>query len=448
MARVFALVDCNNFYASCERVFAPALRDRPVVVLSNNDGCVIARSAEAKALGIPMGAPFFRFRRLAARGGVAVFSSNYALYGDMSARVMQTLSRFTPRLEVYSIDEAFLDLRGLEDRGLTAWGRRLAATVRRHTGIPVSVGIGPTKVLAKIANRLAKRYPETGGVLDAGALGSHLAAHLGRIAVDDVWGVGRRWGERLRGEGIRTARDLRDADPAGIRRRYSVVLERVVRELRGVSCLDLEQVPPRRQQVLTSRSFGRPVTRAADLREAVAAFAARAAEKLRRDGLAAGAVLVFVAGGESCHRRDAATGEPAERPAPPPPETPSGWPVHRGATVTLPAPTADTGRLIAAAAAALDRVYRPGLRYRKAGVMLLDLVPADRVPPSLFPDLAAPDSPRRRRLLATVDALNRRGGRGTVHYAAEGTRRAWRMRQEHRSPAYTTRWDELPVVRA
>jgi len=426
VSRVFALVDCNNFYASCERVFAPALRDRPVVVLSNNDGCVIARSEEAKALGIPMGAPFFRFRRLAERGGVAVFSSNYALYGDMSARVMRTLSLFSPAVEIYSIDEAFLDLRGLEDRGLKRLGRRLADTVRRHTGIPVSVGIGPTKVLAKIANRLAKRHPETGGVLDTWSLGGHLETHLRRIEVGDVWGIGRRWAGRLAEMGIRTAADLRDADPALVRRRLNVVAERIVHELRGHSCLDLAEMPPPRRQVLTSRSFGHRVERLADLREAVGTFTARAAEKLRRDGLAAGAVLVFVETGPGGRR---------ERTR------------HDSATVALPVATADTGRLLPAATTALRALFRPGLHYRKAGVMLLDLAPADRVQPSLFRDEAT-DTPRRRRLLETVDALNRRAGSGTVRYAAEGTRRAWRMKQQHRSPAYTTRWGELPVVRA
>jgi len=426
MSRVFALIDCNNFYASCERVFAPHLRDVPVVVLSNNDGCVVARSAEAKELGIPMAAPFFKFRRLAKHRKVKVFSSNYALYGDMSARVMRTLSEFTPHLEIYSIDEAFLDLSGNGRRDLTALGHEIAATVLRTTGIPVSVGLGPTKVLAKVANRIAKRNPETGGVLDFTALGPHREAHLAQIDVEDVWGIGKRWSETLRQLGISTALDLRDADPHLVRRRLSVVGERIVSELRGTSCLALDDAPPAKRQIMTSRTFGDRVTERADMREAVSTFAARTAEKLRGQGSRARALLVFVTTGTFNEH------EPR---------------YSNSATRALPVATHDSGELIAAAVDALDGIWRPGYRYMKAGVMLLDIVPESHDQGALF-DAPRPQSRgRTRRLMGALDRLNRDLGRGTVRYAAEGLRKAWRMKQEHRSPAYTTRWDQLPVVR-
>ncbi len=426
MSRTFALVDCNNFYASCERVFKPQLQNEPVVVLSNNDGCVIARSAEAKAMGIPMAAPFFKFKRLAEHRKVTVFSSNYPLYGDMSARVMRTLADFTPRLEVYSIDEAFLDLSGNERRGLTAYGREIAETVWRVTGIPVSVGIGPTKVLAKVANRIAKRNPETGGVLDFTALGPHREAHLAQIDVKDVWGIGRRWSERLKHLGISTALDLREADPHLVRRRLSVVGERIVHELRGTSCLDLDEAPPAKQQIMTSRTFGERVTDARDMREAIGTFATRTAEKLRDQHSRARAVMVFIA--------TSPFNEAEPR-------------YHNSATRALPDASQDSGEIIGAAIDALANIWRPGYRYMKAGVMLLDIVPETHHQGTLF---AAPRDASRARsgnLMGALDRLNRNLGRGTVGYAAEGLRKAWRMKQEHRSPAYTTRWDQLPVVR-
>lgn len=427
MSRVFALIDCNNFYASCERAFAPRLENKPVIVLSNNDGCVIARSNEAKIMGIPMGAPFFRFKRLAEHRKVEVFSSNYALYGDMSARVMDTLAGFTPALEVYSIDEAFLDLGGFERRDLTAYGREIAGTVRRDTGIPVSVGLGPTKVLAKIANRIAKRNPETGGVLDFTALGRHGDAHLSQIAVKDVWGIGKRWAERLQQLGIRTALDLRDADPHLVRRRCGVVAERIVHELRGFSCLDLEQVPPTRKQVMTTRTFGERITTEDAMREAISTFTARTAEKLRAGKLRARALMVFVT------TSPFADGEPR---------------YSNSATRSLPAACRDTGELIAAANRILDEIWRPGFRYMKAGVLLLDLVPEAHEQGSLFATPKPAEAAEKQALMGTLDRLNQDMGRGVVRFAAEGLRKAWRMRQERRSPAYTTRWDELPTVKA
>ncbi len=440
MRRVYALVDCNNFYASCERVFDPRLENKPVVVLSNNDGCVIARSNEAKVLGVPMGAPFHEFKRLADHDKISVFSSNYALYGDMSARVMQVLTQFTPDIERYSIDEAFLDLSGFTGRNLSAYAHDLARAVRKQTGIPVSVGLGSTKVLAKVANRIAKRNPETGGVLDLDALGHHGDAHLAQIDVKDVWGIGRRWSERLHQFGIHTALDLRAADPHLIRQRFNIVVERIVHELRGSSCLPLEQAPPPKKQIMTTRSFGERVTDAEAMREAVSSFAARTAVKLREQHLRTGALMVFI------------QTSPFNK----------NEPYYQDSAVrTLSRPSRDTGAIIVAAVSALKEIWRPGYRYMKAGVMLLDLSPEDVVQQELFSDHVVRDSsasspvlrgpdpgPGRQRLLDMLDRLNQRMGRGTLQYAAEGKGRAWKMRQEHKSPSYTTRWADLPVAKA
>ncbi len=420
---MFALVDCNNFYASCERVFRPALEGRPIVVLSNNDGCVVARSAEAKALGIPMAKPWFKIEAALRGQGVAVFSSNYALYGDLSARVMQTLARFCPRLETYSIDESFLDLSGA--RGdLAALGLEIARTVKQWTGIPVSVGIGPTKTLAKVANRLAKKgRGPSGPVLDWARLPDPRGTLAG-LAPEDVWGISARWGTRLRQLGLGHALALAEADPRRLRQAFGVVVERIGRELAGVPCLPLELVPPPRKQILVSRSFGRRLAALDDLRGAVAAFAARAGEKLRRQPLRAPAVTVFL------QTSPFAEAEPF---------------YANGATLVLDRPTRDSGKLMHVAQRALERIFRPGLAYQKAGVLLPDLVPAGVEQGLLFSEQPA-DDPRTDRLMDCLDALNRRPAHRAVRYASELFGDGWRMRQRHKSPAYTTDWAGLPVV--
>ncbi|GAB4359449.1 MAG: Y-family DNA polymerase [Methylohalobius crimeensis] len=421
----FALVDCNNFYASCERVFQPRLDGRPVVVLSNNDGCVIARSQEAKALGVPMGAPYFKIESLVRRHRVTVFSSNYALYGDMSRRVMQVLAGFAPRIEPYSIDECFLDLAGMPE-ALTAYALEVARIVRQWTGIPVSIGIAPTKTLAKIANRLAKRGGSPDGpVLDWERLVSPEAA-LAAVPVEEVWGIASRWGERLRHLGIGDARALREADPKRLRRHFGVVMERIGRELRGVSCLPLETVPPHRKQILTSRSFGQRLTEFDDLRAAVTAFAARAGEKLRSQELCAQALTVFL---------HTSPFDPRQ-------------PYYTNArTLAFERPTQNTGDLIRAAVKGLKQIHRLGPVYQKAGVMLLDLVPAGIGQGTLF-DAETDRSRRSDRLMQALDDINRRYGRQTLHYAGEALNGRWRMRQALKSPSYTTRWKALPVVQA
>ena len=419
---VFALADCNNFYASCERVFRPSLEGRPVVVLSNNDGCVIARSNEAKALGFAMGDPYHLNREKLAAHDVVVFSSNYALYGDISRRVMDTLGTFTPEVELYSIDEAFLNLAGFERRGLAEYARLIRATVGRDTGIPVSIGIGPTKTLAKIANHLAKAAPETGGVLDLAE--TDVDEALAKIEIREVWGVGLRWARWLEAQGIVTALDLKRADPKAIRQKMTVVGERLVHELNGRPCLPLELVEPPRQGLTVSRSFGQTLTALRPIKDALVSFVGRAGEKLRRQPLMAGQVRVFVT-----TNRFSAT-----------------QPFYaNSATVRLPSPTDFTPDLVEAAMQLLEKLYRPGFHYQKCGVMLLDLSLVTEVQADLFD---ARDRQREAWLMRALDSLNADHGARTVRVGNVGGKRpAWAMRQALRSPRYTTRWRELPVVR-
>src|SRR5271170_7444744 len=412
-----ALVDCNNFYASCERVFQPALRGKPVVVLSNNDGCVIARSNEAKALGVEMGAPWHLCRESFGQAGIVVRSSNYTLYGDMSARVMRVLSNFAPSLEIYSIDEAFLSFAGFEAM-CEAHARELRRTVQQWTGIPVSVGIAPTKTLAKVANRLAKKDTAAGGVrLLLGEQAQREA--LGRLELTDLWGIAGRLAERLRAIGIMTPLELRDADHRLVRERFSVVLERMVLELRGVACIGLEEVTPDRKSLVASRSFGRPVETRRELEGAVSVYTARAAEKMRRQNLATASIAVWV-------------------------ETNSFKPTDRqysaSKAVRLPVATADTGKLIAAAMTALGIIFKPGYRHKKAGVTFLDLAPSGRVQSGLFDQ---PDDARSVGRMRAIDQLNARFGRGTIGFGTAGERQAWSLRREFASPRFTTDRNEL-----
>jgi DNA polymerase V len=421
MGGPIALVDCNNFYVSCERVFQPELRGKPVVVLSNNDGCVIARSNEAKALGIAMGVPWHLHREHFAAASIIVRSSNYTLYGDMSSRVMSVLSRFTPDLEIYSIDEAFLCMGGFGAR-LESHARALRAAVFQWTGIPVSVGIAPTKTLAKVANHAAKTNQKHGGavlLLDEAIQDAELAS----IELTDLWGVADRLAARLRAIGINTPLELKRGDPRLLRERLGVVTARLALELRGVCCLDLERDIPDRKSIMASRSFGRPVTALAELREAVASFTSRAAEKLRRQHLATASLMVFI---ETNRFKPGDAQHYAVRP------------------MRLPVATSDSAKLIGAALAGLAAIWRDGYRYKKAGVVLLDLHPSAAVQEGLFEKR---DDARRVTLMRTVDRLNIRFGRDTVCFAAGGHRqRPWKLRREFLSPCYTTAWDGLLQV--
>ena len=426
---LFALVDCNNFYASCEKLFDPRLKGRPVVVLSNNDGCVVARSAEVKAMGIPMGVPWFQIQAEARKLGIVAFSSNYALYADMSNRVVEVLSGFAPSLEVYSIDESFLELSGIDKwpGGLVAYGIEIRQRIADWLGLAVCVGIAPTKTLAKLANHCAKKsLAGAAGVCDFTISTPEALSELfDRIEVSEVWGVGRKISARLETMGIHTVRQLRDADAEMIRMRFSVVLERTVRELRGESCLDLEEVVPDKQQIISSRSFGALVYDLADLEEAVASYIAKAAEKLRAQDSLAGALQVYI-------RTNVFK-----------PEVPQH---QKGITLPLPEATSDTRVLTLWANRVLRRIYRPGFGYHKAGVMLLELSPRGNRQFALFDTQGGPGDARSEKLMGALDGINQRYGRSTVRLAAEGIERSWQMRRGNLSPGYTTSWVGLPVV--
>jgi len=425
---VFALVDCNNFYASCEKLFNPKLKDRPVVVLSNNDGCVVARSAEVKALGIPMGVPWFKIQQEARRHGIVAFSSNYSLYADLSNRCVEVLSQFSPNIEVYSIDESFLELTGFERQGFQAYGAKIRQRVADWLGLAVCVGVAPTKTLAKLANHAAKKnLAGAEGVCDFLSMRPEkLTSLLASIPVGEVWGIGRKITVHLEAMGITTALQLREADAEAIRARFSVVVERTVRELRGISCLELEEVVPDKQQIMCSRSFGTLVYERAELEEAVASYIGRAAQKLRGQDALAGALQVYI-------RTNIFK-----------PEAPQ---YQKSLTAPLPEATSDTRVLTAWALRILKRIYRPGYGYHKAGVMLLDITPKGSQQFSLFaPSSVA--SARSGKLMEALDGINQRYGRGTLRIAAEGVDKAWQMRRGNLSPCYTTDWNGVAVVRA
>jgi DNA polymerase V len=428
---VFALVDCNNFYASCEKLFAPRLHNRPVVVLSNNDGCVVARSAEVKALGIPMGVPWFKLKDDARRYGIVAMSSNYALYADMSNRVVEVLASFSSNIEVYSIDESFLELSGYENLsgGLTGYGAEIRQRIADWLGLAVCVGIAPTKTLAKLANHCAKKnLAGADGVCNFTTLSAdELNRLFDKIDVGEVWGIGRKIKARLVEMGMTSVRQLRDADAETIRAQFSVVVERTVRELRGVSCLDMQEVVPDKQQIISSRSFGQLIYDRAELEEAVASYIARAAEKLRAQDSLAGAVQVYI-------RTNIFK-----------PEVPQ---YQRAVTVPLPDASSDTRVLTGWALRVLRRIYRPGYGYHKAGVMLANIVPRGSQQYGLFNAGGASGGARSDVLMAVVDGINQRYGRGAICLAVEGLNKNWRMRRGNLSPGYTTDWAGLPVVRA
>ncbi|MGP3508403.1 Y-family DNA polymerase (plasmid) [Paracidovorax citrulli] len=434
---MIALVDASNFYVSCERVFSPRLHGLPVVVLSNNDGCAIARSDEAKALGITMGQPWYQIRHFQQTQNLVALSANFPLYGDVSDRIMTLAAGLGPAQEIYSIDECFVSLDGVQgDLGERA--RRVRARILQWTGIPCGVGIGTTKTMAKLANHIAKaahRKPgsysaELAHVCDLASMAPETRAEvMAATDVGEVWGVGRRYAAQLRAEGIGNVRDLARSDPAVIRRRWGVVLERTVRELQGFRCIALDYAPDPKQQIACTRSFGRPVRTLAALTEALATFATRAAEKLRAQGSNAGQLLAF------SHTSPFREG-----------------PSYSGSLVIpLRRPTADTRELVQAAGIAARRIFREGFDLAKAGVILMDLSPASREQRELQLDDEADTTNRDRRLMATVDCLNERYGKGTVRPGSVGTAKQekdWAMRQERRTPNYTTVWAEVPIVRA
>ncbi|HEX9679041.1 MAG TPA: Y-family DNA polymerase [Candidatus Saccharimonadales bacterium] len=426
--RIFVLIDCNNFFVSCERVFRPDLAERPVAVLSNNDGCIIARSNEVKVLGIPMGAPEFKYRKLLRANDVTLFSANFALYGDFSRRVVEVLRSYTPQIEVYSVDESFLEVSSLLIKDYPKWARGLCQDVFKQTGIPVSVGIAPTKTLAKAATELAKKDLSFGGALSlVGLRPAELKAHLEKLVIEDVWGVGRRLGPKLRQLGLRTAWDLRQVGTKWAKQQLTIRGERTVRELKGETCFGLsrETVTGGQKSLAVTRSFGRRIQSAHELESAVASFATKAAARLRRKQQIAGALVVFITTGVGAVERFA-------------PST----------LVRLEYPTADTSQIVGTAVNGLDRIYNDNFSYKKAGVIMLDLR-SKQAQQTTFGQIGQSQQLKRRdRLMRVMDQLNTRYGTRTLRTAREGQNleAKWPSRQERRSPAYTTSWNQLASV--
>lgn len=418
---MFALVDCNNFYASCERVFNPSLEGKPIVVLSNNDGCIIARSNEAKALGIKMGDPYFKGREIIEKNKVVVFSSNYELYGDMSARVMQTLQLHTPLMENYSIDEAFLELNGIDDP--VAHAADLRRIVRRWTGIPVSVGVAPTKTLSKVANHIAKKKMAHIGVCGL-QTADEIEAALSVFPIGDVWGIGRQWARFLAGHGVETAQQFRQMSDVWIRKNMHVVGLRIAWELRGIKCHELEFEPPPKKSICVSRSFSQRLTSIEQIREALLTHAARGGEKLRHNKLLAKHMLVFL------HTS---------------PFTPNERYLYSKIAFKLPYFTNDTIELSHFAVQALNHIFQPGHRYMKCGIEFMDIVQEGAENLDIF---EAMRNPRSQALMQTLDNLNRKMGRNTISFAGSGITRSWFTKRDLRSPRYTTERSELFTVYA
>ncbi len=420
MTPQIALVDCNNFYVSCERVFRPDLKNVPVVVLSNNDGCVVSRSNEAKALGVKMGQPWFECKALAEAHGILALSSNYALYADLSNRVMSILSDYSPRHEVYSIDECFVDLTGTPKLRDVSYAMR--ERVIAWTGIPVCVGIGPTKTLAKLANHVAKKHPKSKGVFNYNDLTqAQQDKLLSQIGVGEVWGVGRRISVRLAEHGIHTVQDLRGAHTATLRAEFGVVMEKTQRELQGLACIDLQEVVPDKQQIVSSRSFGQTVRDAAVLKDAMSTFVANACAKLRAQGSHASLIQVFLH--TNRFRKDLPQYNPSF-------------------TLPLPQPTNDSLVVNRWAGYLVERLFKPDYAYKKAGIMLGEITPVGRYQADWLEPTQATDM----RLMHALDSLNQRFGRGMVKVSTQGAHKGWQMRQERKSPSYTTDWDSIPVI--
>ncbi|MCS5710381.1 translesion error-prone DNA polymerase V subunit UmuC [Candidatus Berkiella aquae] len=419
---MFALIDCNNFYVSCERVFNPRLEGKPVLVLSSNDGCIVARSNEAKALGFKMGAPIFKQRDLVRKHRVWVYSSNFKLYGDMSNRVMRLLQRFSPDFEIYSIDEIFLNLKGFEHWNLMEYGKNIRRKVYQGLKLPVSIGIGPTKTLAKIANYLAKKYPLLEGVCEFKDQ-TQINNMLSRVPIGEVWGVGRNWSEKLKQMGIETALQLATSDHHLIKRKCNAMLARTVLELKGIACFSLEHTMPRKN-IMVSRSFGRPIVELNELRQAVADYASRAAEKCRQQHSFASSIMVFVRTSLFSNSELQYTN-----------------------SITLPFPkeTDNTMVILQTALRGVNAIFREGYQYKKAGTMLLDLIPKKTEQADLFIDSKQLNNPA---LMKAMDNINVKYGNQMIQFAICGFDKPWVSMSENRSPAYTTQWKDILVVYA
>lgn len=420
---MYALIDCNNFYVSCERVFNPTLNGKPVVVLSNNDGCVIARSNESKALGIKMGVPAYQIQELVKQHDIAVYSSNLKLYGDMSNRVMNIIKEYVPATEIYSIDEAFADLSGIENSKLETLGREIVRKVWQYTGIPISIGVAPTKTLAKVANKFAKKYTAYKSVALIDTDEKRIKA-LKRFEIGDVWGIGRRNEKKLNAIGVQTAWDFTQLSPDLVRKKMTVVGLRTWEELRGESRITLETAPSDKKEICTSRSFSHEFTEFADLQSSVATFTAMTAEKLRKQKSVCGEIRVFI------YTNPFKENVPQH---------------YECKIIQIPEPTDDTAKLVHIAVIALKTLYRKGYAYKKAGVILSEISPNTAVQKSLFEE--PKDDTKKSRLMKTIDEINKLQGRNTLLLAAQGLE-GIKMQREHLSQSYTTNWDELLTVKA
>jgi len=418
---MFALIDCNNFYASCERVFRPDLNGKPVVVLSNNDGCVIARSNEATALGIPMGAPAFEYEQLFQKEAVHVFSTNFALYGDMSNRVMSILSDYAPEIEIYSIDEAFLKMDGFDLFNLQTYGEEMRHKVTKCTGIPISVGIAPTKALAKVANRIAKKYPkQTNGVYIIDNEEKRIKA-LKWLKVEDVWGIGRQHANRLNAMGVKTAWDFTLLDDGIVRKQMSVVGLRLKHDLQGIPTLDLEAIQIKKN-IATTRTFETHYTEYGQLAERITTFASSCAEKLRKQNSCCNSLMVFIQ--TNMHRNDLAQ-------------------YNRSMVLKLPFPTNSSIELAKFAKQALQYIFRQGYHYKRAGVVVQDFSQGNQLQQTLFEQR----DERHIRLMQAIDQLNNRLGQQKIRLASQDIKRVWKMKQEKRSPQYTTKLNDIITIK-
>jgi DNA polymerase V len=421
MPKLFALVDCNSFYVSCERVFYPALKNKPVVVLSNNDGCAISRSQEAKDVGIAMGAPIFKCEDLVRRHDVKVLSANFVLYGDMSARVMSTLSGFTPNLEIYSIDEAFLSLEGFESLGYLSYGRKIRTTVKEQTGIPVSVGIAPTKTLAKVANHIAKDNRKMSGVF-CFTDEKDIDQWLEKTPVREIWGIGREKALFLDRNGITNALQLKNAPDNWIKKHLTIMTLRTVQELRGTPSVTLEEIQPNKKAIITSRTFAHEVDSLSDMEEAISSYVSKATEKIRYQNSVAGYIQVFIETNPF-----------------------KGSYYRNSASIDISPPTAFTPQLVGIAKRLLAKIYKEGYRYKSCGVMLTNFSDEKLVQQDLFSPVYS-DSPKQR-LMKVMDGFNHSANSGQLFFAAEGLKKAWYMKQSHRSKRFTTRWDEILEIK-
>jgi len=425
---VFMLVDAAHFYVSCERIFNAALHLKPTVVLSNNDGCIVALSPEARSLGLRRGQPLFQCQKIIRAHNVAVYSSNYALYENMSRRLVGVLAEFSPRIERYSIDEVWLELTDSGIENLTVFGHEVKEKVHQYTGLPVRVAIASTKELTKIACELLKRDEQYENVLDVTAF-SHvqLDQALSQIEVDNMWGIGSKYSQFLHNYGIHSAKDLKDADERWIKRHLTVVGARIQLELKGISCIPLEEKQPKKQEIICAKSFGHVITSRTELLEAVATYTARVCEKLREQDSLAGQITVFV------RTNPFATNIPH---------------YANEFTIDLPSPTSYSPDLFKQARACLRAIYRPGHRYDKAGVILSKITPLHLVQPDLFGYVNLERHYQQARFMAVIDAINRIFGHGTLVFAVQGFKdnHNWRMRQERLSPRYTSRWDEILTI--